>query len=589
MTQGFQKKWDDRYSIFIICVLSFFSIVKASNLPGIYFDAINPDYVALQILNPQKYSEKWVVPYLGFPLLCQIYHGTVTMFITLIMVALTGTTSVFLSHAQNCFYGIVCCVLIYNILRKIGVRQWIASLVVIALSLSPTLTSSYRMQYYIELPGVIFTLLAAWFLLKWIDKNENNKFLLISGMFLGIAFYSYFNFLFFIPGFLLVIILTEQNNRSRSLLVWLIGFSLGMSLYVIGYLEIVLYYLEMSQLGKYLILFVTIIGFYSYLLLFYILQIKGRYVERKRYTLFFLAFGFFMSMLFLYCVIPCISGIATSLNVAGKSASILERIKLVGYYCVGVCKNTFAENLILGETVSFFPGFIMTITSIFLIIAILTIIKKKQFMKKEKSLFGILITFIMYCLLSLFFASRMQGQHFLFTIFVEYLILGLSLEIIFSNFLCTKKSISSISLRNTMVAILILMIALNCFNQSRIWLNLESIGGFGKFSESINILAETAIKNQRIGEKEIYFFPEWGLMGAFCYLTKNEIAFMTDVDANIVNQVLDEGYTVKICSWTAEDMEQYKVEVINRLDNDVRVDIIKNRSAENEIYLLTIN
>src|SRR5437763_2902792 len=67
-------------------------------LPGLYMDAVNPDYLAVRVLNPHHAEiVEWVLPgnyLLGrrIPLLIALYHGSQTLWFGLQVYSLLGTT-----------------------------------------------------------------------------------------------------------------------------------------------------------------------------------------------------------------------------------------------------------------------------------------------------------------------------------------------------------------------------------------------------------------------------------------------------------------------------------------------------------------
>lgn len=181
--------------IIIFFVISVISALRLNGKVGLYLDAVNPDYMAVQLLNPNNYSSSMSFPYIWFPLLGQVYHGTVTMCGSLLASILTGQTGTGQLYVTNSIYGAIAATLIFGLMREIGVKKAIAFTVTVILLLSPNMISMYATQFYIELPGVIFILLMMHMAIRWKRKSVDDKKLFMIGLFGGLAVYSYFNYI----------------------------------------------------------------------------------------------------------------------------------------------------------------------------------------------------------------------------------------------------------------------------------------------------------------------------------------------------------------------------------------------------------
>ena len=80
------------FALFAILLIQ---LIKLGDKPGLYFDAMYPDYIGVQYLFPQQY---YVRSQAAEPWLCQIYHGNIGVWITLLSVLITGTTSILQHH-----------------------------------------------------------------------------------------------------------------------------------------------------------------------------------------------------------------------------------------------------------------------------------------------------------------------------------------------------------------------------------------------------------------------------------------------------------------------------------------------------------
>ena len=87
------------FALFAILLIQ---LIKLGDKPGLYFDAMYPDYIGVQYLFPQQY---YVRSQAAEPWLCQIYHGNIGVWITLLSVLITGTTSHCIWHCCCCLCG----------------------------------------------------------------------------------------------------------------------------------------------------------------------------------------------------------------------------------------------------------------------------------------------------------------------------------------------------------------------------------------------------------------------------------------------------------------------------------------------------
>ena len=93
----YTRKWitDYEYIFMIVLIaLGLFQVYRCE-YPGLYLDSVNPDYLAVQILFPQIQNPSMIMPQTGFPMLGQLYHGTVTVWLQLLLIGLSGKASVF--------------------------------------------------------------------------------------------------------------------------------------------------------------------------------------------------------------------------------------------------------------------------------------------------------------------------------------------------------------------------------------------------------------------------------------------------------------------------------------------------------------
>lgn len=227
--------------IFLLILAALAVCVVRCEYPGLYLDAVNPDYYAVQLLFSKPEHSDWLPAHSFFPLLGQLYHGTVTLMVQMLGIWLTGSPSALLLRSLNAVYAAAICFLIYKILKDRGVGGWINAGTVALLLLGPQVFSFIRTQYYIKLPGTLLLLFAYFWIGRIGTSKEKYRHLLGSGILAGLAFYSYFIYLFFAPALWGIVYLRlKREKRSGQSLIWLIGFLIGCIPYFTGYFDLLL-------------------------------------------------------------------------------------------------------------------------------------------------------------------------------------------------------------------------------------------------------------------------------------------------------------------------------------------------------------
>lgn len=579
----------------ILAIICFGGVLISRDIPGIYLDAVNPDYYAVQILNPSEYSSSWFLPHLGIPLLGQLYHGTITMICQLITILITGSTSALQLRLLNCCYGYACCLILWKILKKTEVNGWIASIVVLILSLSPNLVSFYRTQYYIMLPGVFFFLLSVFYAIKW-KEDEKDKTLLLMGIFTGLSFYDYFSFGFCIPGFIITILyIAKKNKRNirKTLALYLIGLIIGCIPYLIGYSMLILAkYNDIAYSIRIVLALLFAIVFGVLIVYFYRIQIKEKLGNKDRIkTTVVLATMGILIILFAILALHSSRDYLISLNVAGTEAGFIQRIKLLIQYTKNVLNHSSLEYLVMGETIQsslhFIPLFSLLISFAISVHAII----RKRFSTISITIVFILIGSLFYYLLSIIFASRMQSQHFVVMLFVNYLLLGLS----FGELLrISKESIHTSSLQKATAITIICVFGFFAFtcitSQNTISMKMKNDRKIQNmyYTQAVDKIAETALQNHDKSIDEYYIFPEWGLMCGFDYLTCNTIPFCDHFDEGKIAKLQEEGYDIVVCYFDAENEETYKQQLQSIIGNVTETKESILQCWGSDLYILTV-
>lgn len=562
-------------------------VLRCPDLPGLYLDAVNPDYLAVQILFPQTPNRNWAIPYSSIPLLGQLYHGTITIWLQLLIIGLFGKANLLTLRLANMIYVIGICWIMYLILKKTGANKIISFLMMDAIILSPNVFSFIRTQYYIKLPGTLLLMLSVYFAILSIDRQRHALYLALSGISLGVAFYSYFIFLFFAPAVLVLCLGKTRQlglKRFKDAFIWCAGFGCGGILYVIGYSDFVITSTNLNpSVKKTLVVAVGILLLIMMLIL--VCTLVKKYQSDKIFYRCCLA-AFLMILIFavivcanLHYVTDALLPNLSSLKIAGTSMGFMQRIAQIFYFWTGVMNNRFMEWIMLDTVSSFLPDMLVFLfLFVFGIACILTIAKKMDRSDWREILVwsGLLLCFGVF---SIPFSSRMGGQHFTPTFFVTCMIFTLLLDRVWQK--SSNHHIKRIS------PLLLGTFFLWCvINSNLLQQNLEFTGGKNMYSENINILAENALCEKKAGQNTVYVFPEWGFMCGFNYITMNQIPYMLSVDTNLLEQYLDKGYQFKVCAWDRENIEQY-IELLNNAGiTDLSLDTVQSREGEIVFYII---
>lgn len=531
--------------IVLVLVLPIFSI--GENL-GLYFDAVLPDYTATQLLHSQQYQEKWFV---SWPLLTQLYHGSINMFISALVIMITGTTSVVQHRIINALIIVLCLWVIYNLLAREGVSRTACKLGVFIFACMPTVLTFCLTQYYIELPGT-FLMLCALLLLSRNDTSYLNTWAVFA--LLGFAFYSYFNFLFFYPGFLLIT-LWKEKDKLAAFIASCMGMLLGASLYLFGYLQA---YVLNRICG---VAEMIAVCFVVYMLLLLLLEV-GIYrlvlQGKMRYCLMIGAATVFAAMIAVLLCWNQISSALESLNVAGESASIGQRIRLVYDTACNSLSGISAEKWFFGYSVMKYQKVPVVLLLIATVVYVVVFIIDKEF-RKTTSAWKYLVVIIAYLCCCIPMITRMQTQHFVPICFL--MLFAGTLELAETTSWITGRILEIRQVKKgtqTVCVLCCVVLSLLFLNDRFMILNeIEVTGGNGFYTSQINKLADDALENFEKGEKEIYLFPEWGFMSGFNYITNNHVAFSTNSSSENMKKLMNEGYDVLVVYWNDSDTKTY--------------------------------
>ena len=217
------------------------------HLPGLYMDAINPEYLIPGIVDPPApYDFALPGNRLGdrFPVLTStVYHGSAQLYAALPFMAVFGADLTTFRFVQLLFGGaILALVLLLSASRAFGPKRAVAAGAAGVLALDPAFVLSLRTQAYSCMFPLLLLLGCVLLLRGWRGSRVPWLRLLVSGVLYGLAVFSYFIFAFFLPALLWLVLRTPDGDRMRrswvAPLPWLAGCVIGYLPWIWGILLI---------------------------------------------------------------------------------------------------------------------------------------------------------------------------------------------------------------------------------------------------------------------------------------------------------------------------------------------------------------
>jgi len=440
------------------------------------------------------------MPTASVPLLGSLYHGVQNYYVTLPVVGLLGFNLPALRIAQGLFgAGIV--ILTFLLSLRMGMSRLIAFAAAALLATDIAFLASFRTQYYIVMSGVFWLFAAVYVALEGSkDSFYDRQRTLISGAFYGLAVYSYFIFLFFLPVWLILI---WRNTKAwRTVVRWSVGFCMGMMPYILGYLSLII------ALG-----------------------------------------GLYQSIEWISQSLVVLAPLSSKLSFLESLFNSLRN----AYYAL---QNTGNELMIFGDSLGNIftesKALCLVLGTVLLTFLPLKIKTRQQLpMQPDRNeqlklvlphqLGWFLFAFM---LISLAFGSRISIHHFSILVPLLYLLAIAGYSSWFNG-----------PLTSLVLVMLLAVGSLNFYQQAVFFNRLEETGGVGKMSNAQTQLVEDALTSPR---KTIYLFPEWGFFMPFAFLTGNQKSYELDVSIETLLRHHRQGNSIRIAFWNSNDEMKYR-------------------------------
>jgi hypothetical protein len=245
------SRWRSLLLVFIPALILFgVGAVSAINVPGVYMDAVNPDYLVVRLLHQGTDFPAWTVPGAMvlklFPVLIQIYHGAIPFYVGLPVYALFGTGLVGI-RAANLVFGLLVLAATGAFLCAFRVRPFLAAhpflaaLCLCGLAIDPGFLFSFRTQFYITMLSAA-PWLASIALVENRQQTPTATIAGIAGLLAGIACYGYFIYFFALPAAAAHAFFRWRGHTgSRRIATWwMAGLALALAPYPIGLLQVLI-------------------------------------------------------------------------------------------------------------------------------------------------------------------------------------------------------------------------------------------------------------------------------------------------------------------------------------------------------------
>ncbi len=231
----------DAYLFALIALVLFIQgALTLIDLPGLYLDAINPDYLVLRLFADPKNTPYWGLPgnlaFNALPVLIQVYHGALPFYFGLPVYLLFGTGLVGVRVA-NLVFGLGVLSALAFAMRAMNMTRWVCGLALAGLALDPGYLFAFRTQFYITtLPlALVFVSVAL------VSKGRPPRRLPLAGTLAGLSVYGYFCYAFLLPALAWQVWRgAPGGERNRRIWGWALGVALGVAPFALGLLLVLI-------------------------------------------------------------------------------------------------------------------------------------------------------------------------------------------------------------------------------------------------------------------------------------------------------------------------------------------------------------
>lgn len=489
---------------FVFALMGVFLVYAGSathliELPGVYMDAVNPDYLVAKVLNRAHANPLvgWVLPgnYLAnrFPVLVSLYHGLQQFWLALPLYALFGMSVAGIRLTHMVFaMGVLIAMLV--LFRRVRIPLAIASFAGVALACDPTFVFAFRTQSYITLAPAAWMLMSIAALATPVDGDGSpslRRHYFISGLCFGFAVLGYFVYAFYLPAMLGFAITmrrdASQRGAAANTLRWCAGLTLGCAYYVLGYA------LVARKIGG---------------------GIAG--------------------------LVAFIDESSVRLAAFETSLSLSERLAAATAFVESVFTNGWHRALMFnayGAQPFDAPRMLL------LIVAPLLLFAYAEMRGRSTPVLRVAIALpCSFFAVSLIFGKRLGGHHFMSLLPLAYVALAAGLAAL-QPALQSTGSPRRAGHFGIALALLCALAAINLASTQRDFATLAKTGGVGLYSDAVNHLANGVAA---LSPATLVYFPDWGLALPVTLISGGRIATSATLDVAEAHRTLCSGRDIAI-------------------------------------------
>lgn len=479
-----------------LAVAAAYAVVAAQQitLPGVYMDSVNPDYMAVNLLNPGgEYVFPWLVPgnllLERYPVLISFYHGSQQMWLGLPFFWLFGT-SVAGIRATHAMFALLVLVALYALLLRSKLSPWQAALACAVLAIDPGFSYAFRTQSYITLAPAAWLFFSLYALRRAaVTAAHWRTWLVVSGVLYGLAVVGYFVYAFVLPAMLLAIHFARREG-SLPHTAWLyctLGLGIGGSFYPFGYA------LLAYQNGGW--------------------KLAWEYFQRTQKAL---------------------DAFSQQPDLAGRIQHLVASIQ-------SVFQNSYHHTLIFGEHGTV-PGAGFKIALVLGLPVLLWL--RAEWRGQSPPLLRILVAAAAcFVIAAAFFGTRTSGHHFMVLMPAAYAALALGLAAPGATPPAWRSATLTLALPFAVLA------ALNAGGQVKEAIALHESRGNGLYSDAINRLAADL---DAMPDKPFVYFPDWGLLMPVALMTGARVGVDSIANFDAARQRLCSGRDVAVALVTGD-------------------------------------
>ncbi len=448
-------------------------------LPGLYMDAVNPEYIIPGIFDPKAPGHHpWIVPgnvILGrFPLFTgQIYHGSTQIYFALPLMALFGVDVGTLRITQGAA-GFLIVLLLAQFMRRADApaKSAIAAAALVPLALDPSFVVALRTQAYSCLFPMMLLLGAMLLLRDWESKPRPALRLVASGLLFGLSVFSYFIFAFFFPALVWLFLTGRTQNARRDL-----GFAaLWLFACLAGYLPVIGGLFRVSQ-----------------------------------------ALGSFEAML------RWLHGHSDSLRPLGDAGSAMDRVRTMSVVARGVLTGRWPWLMVLQHHAGDFTGSLKA--ALLVLVPVGTLIVARAVPRDDRRAIATPLVFVVsFLACAAVFGNRLDGHHYTTIVPFLYAAFGAACAAWWTR---PRETATARVAAASGFALLAVVAVMNTFNLAHFHRDLEASGGAAMYSDAIDRFAHRVARDD---PDATAYFPDWGYVMPFVFVTRARLAWLDSVD-----------------------------------------------------------